>query len=284
MRAAEFDERTNPSAVLYHAPRRTAAAEGSSIRPAPERLSRGERRTPPLTEPVPPAPKEEPIGAPGPGAVRMSALGIAARFIAVAGAGIGVAVIVAFSLQEPRREDRAPLAAAPPAKPVQTVTFKSQDRFGGDSAPATTGAPLREAAHEVYDEAQAAAAPLPPAIASWTALPPAQLPAGWSPDAPMPVEAAAPAVQTDGMEHHDAPPVQAAAMEHHEGPAAQADAVEHHDAPGRPPAHVRRHHRVAHAAQPPPQPADTREEKTEAPVKPVDNSLRSVLDKMFRPD
>ena len=95
MRAAEFDERTNPSAVLYYAPRRGAAAAGSSIKPVLERLSCGERRTRPLTEPVPPAPKEEPIGAPGPGAVRMSALEIAARFFAVAGAGIGIAVIVA---------------------------------------------------------------------------------------------------------------------------------------------------------------------------------------------
>jgi hypothetical protein len=283
MRAAEFDERTNPSAVLYYAPRRGAAAAGSSIKPVLERLSRGERRTRPLTEPVPPAPKEEPIGAPGPGAVRMSALEIAARFFAVAGAGIGIAVIVAFSLQEPRREDRAPLAAAPLAKPVQTVTFKSQDRFGGDTAPATTGAPLRGAAHEVYDEAQAAAAPLPPALASWTALPPARLPAGWSHDAPMPVEAAAPMAQADAVEHHDAPAAQANAVEHREA-AAQANAAEHHDAPARPPAHVRRHPRVAHAARPPPQPADTPEEKTEAPVKPVDNSLRSVLDKMFRPD
>ena len=201
----------------------------------------------------------------------------------MAGAGIGIAVIVAFSLQEPRREDRAPLAAAPLAKPVQTVTFKSQDKFGADTAPATTGAPLRGAAHEVYDEAQAAAAPLPPALASWTALPPARLPAGWSPDAPMPVEAAAPMAQADAVEHHDAPAAQANAVEHREA-AAQANAAEHHDAPARPPAHVRRHPRVAHAARPPPQPADTPEEKTEAPVKPVDNSLRSVLDKMFRPD
>ena len=38
MRAAEFDERTNPSAVLYYAARRAAAAEGSSIKPVPERL------------------------------------------------------------------------------------------------------------------------------------------------------------------------------------------------------------------------------------------------------
>ena len=225
---------------------------------------------------MPPAPKEEPIGAPGPGAVRMSALAIATRFAAVAGASIGVAVIVAFSLQEPRREDRAPLAAAAPAKPVQTVTFKSQDRFGGDTALATTGAP-RAAAHEVYDEAQAAAGPLPPALASWAVLPPARLPAGWSPDAPMPVEAAAPAAQADAVAHHDVPPAQAVAVEHHDAPAAQADAVEHHDAPAaqanaaehhdapvRPPAHVRRHHRVAHAAQPQQQPADTPDEKTEA--------------------
>jgi hypothetical protein len=89
--------------------------------------------------------------------------------------------------------------------------------------------------------------------------------------------------QADAVEHHDAPAAQANAVEHREA-AAQANAAEHHDAPARPPAHVRRHPRVAHAARPPPQPADTPEEKTEAPVKPVDNSLRSVLDKMFRPD
>jgi hypothetical protein len=99
----------------------------------------------------------------------------------------------------------------------------------------------------------------------------------------MPVEAAAPMAQADAVEHHDAPAAQANAVEHREA-APQANAAEHHDAPARPPAHVRRHPRVAHAARPPPQPADTPEEKTEAPVKPVDNSLRSVLGKMFRPD
>ena len=146
MRAAEFDERTNPSAVLYYAPRRTAAAEGSSIRPAPERLSRGERRTRPLTEPVPPAPKEEPIGAPGPGAVRMSALGIAARFIAVAGAGIGVAVIVAFSLQEPATcSENATMTATPmpaPATAIKRAAMPSAliRTAPGPGAPIGTGA------------------------------------------------------------------------------------------------------------------------------------------------
>jgi hypothetical protein len=151
------------------------------------------------------------------------------------------------------------------------VTFKAQDRFGGDAAPATTGAPLRAAAHEVNDEAQAAGAPLAPTVASWAALPRARLPEGWSPDAPIPAEAGAPVAQADAVAHAGAP-------------AAQAKAAQQHDAPARRRAHVRRHHRAAHAPQPQEQPADTPDEKTEAVPQPVDNSLRSVLDKMFRPD
>src|SRR5215831_12689370 len=273
MRAADldqrFDERTNPSTALYYAPRRRAADDTDSIKPLLERLSRGDRRARTLVEEVPLAPYEETINAVDTGAARARArtLAIAVRCAAVAGVGVGLAAVAAFVLHDPPRADRAPLAAALPAKSVQTVSYKSQERMQKDPAPMpvaqTHGGPLLDAANGVVPGAQAAGdAPLPGALASWAIAPPALPPARWG-------EARQSA--------HDAVAVQAPPV----APKDEAVAPEAAEHPAEKPHrhHARIHrHRHAAAAQPE-QTAEAPEEKTEAAAKPVDNSLRSVLDK-----
>ncbi|HEX5211251.1 MAG TPA: hypothetical protein VFW22_05910 [Pseudolabrys sp.] len=278
MRAAELDqgsdERTNPSTVMYYAPRRRIAADGASIRPVLERLSRGDRRAH-LVEAVPPAPAEEPIGVVDTAAARARALAIAVRCAAVTGVGVGLAAVVAFMLHNPQRQDRAPLATTLPAKSVQTVSYKSQERIDKDGAslPAvqTHDEPLREAANGVVPGSREAGdAPLPAAFASWAMAPPALPPARWSEAEQSARDAAVAAVEPAAAQ---AEPVAPEPAEH--------PAVKPHRH------HARSHrHRHAAAAQPE-QTAEAPEapgEKTEAVPKPVDNSLRSVLDKMFRPD
>lgn len=265
---SDLDERANPSTAMYYAPRRRIAAEGASIRPVLERLSRGDRRAR-LVEAVPLAPAEEPIGVVDSAAARARMLAIAVRCAAVTGVGVALAAVVGFMLHDPLREDRAPLASALPAKSVQTVSYKSQERMQKDPAPLpaaeTRDGPLFDAANGVVPGAQAAGdAPLPGALASWAMAPPALPPARWGEAQQSARDAVAPEAQPVAVQ-------------------VQPEAAE-------PPAekphryHARSHrHRHAAAAQPE-QTASAPEEKTEAVPQPVDNSLRSVLDKMFRPD
>ena len=278
MRAADLnldfdqglDERVNPSTIMYYAPRRRFAAEGGSIRPVLERLNRGDRRAR-LVEPVPPAPAEEPIGVVDTAAARARAIAIAVRCAAVAGVGVGLAAVVAFMLHDPQRQDRAQLAAALPAKSVQTVSYKSQERIDEAAPPLAQmhDDPLREAANGVVPGSQAAAdAPLPVALISWAMAPPALPPARWGEAEQSARDAVVPQVQPA------APQVEPVAAETVEHPAAKPH---HHRV------RVHRHRHTAAAAQPV-QTAEAPDQQTEAVPKPVDNSLRSVLDKMFRPD
>ena len=260
MRAADLNERNNPSAVLYYAPRRRAAADGSTIGPILERLSRGDRRARTLVEEVPLAPLDEPIGAPDVAAVRARALAIAARFVAVTGVGVGAAVALAFALQDPQRSDRAPLAMALLANPVQTVSYKLQARMTDDAArlaPAQSE-PLHAAANEIVAGPQEAGdAPLPAALASYAMAPPALPPARWSVPEQISHDIIVPDVAPEHADH-------AAAPAHH---------------------HHARIHRHRHAAAAQPQQADNApQEKADAAPPPVDNSLSSVLHKMFKPD
>ena len=287
MSAVELDDRRDPSSVLYYAPRQRrqqrAAAGEPSILPILERLRRAEG-VHPFVEPVPLIPGDEPIGAPDAAAARKGALLIAARFAAVTGLCIGAAVIVAFSLQEPQseeprpqREDRAALPAAPLPKPVQTVTFKAQARHGDETAviaaaplPAAEARsqPRRESAQNAIDGGQLEnTAALPAPLMSWAAAPTALSSAGWSAAGQNSFDKAEPAAQFNALE-------QAKEPEH----------PVHHTASSRRSHHARRRHRVAAAAAQPKQPAEQTDAQADAAPPPVDNSLRSVLHKIFRPD
>jgi hypothetical protein len=159
---------------------------------------------------------------------------------------------------------------------VQTVSYKSQDRLGDNFAalPAlqTHGEPLRAAALAVVDPMQATDdGALPTALAAWAMVPPALPPARWSAAEQPARDAVVPAVQPVAPEAQPvAPQAQPVAPEAAEHPAVAPR--EHHA----------RAHRRRHAAVQPQQPPDTPE--TESVPAPVNNSLRSVLDKMFRPD
>ena len=291
MSAVEMDDRGNPSSVLYYAPRRQRqqrpSADESSILPILEKLRRTEGARP-FVDPVPLIPSDEPIGAPDAAAARRRALLIAACFVVVTGLCVGAAVIVAFSLQEPQREeqtpqreDRAALPATQLPKPVQTVTFKSLARHGDETASVvaapllaaeTRGQPLsesaQEAAQETTDGRQAentAAWPAP--LTSWAATPTPLSAAGWSAVEQNSFDKTEPAAEFNAMEQAKEP----------EHPA-------RHAASARRPHHGRRRHHVAGAAVQPKQPAGQKDAQANAAPPPVDNSLRSVLHKIFRPD
>jgi hypothetical protein len=290
MSAVELDDRRDPSSLLYYAPRqprrarqqRVATGE-SSILPILEKLRRTEGARP-FVEPVPLIPSDEPVGTPDAAAAHKRALLIAARFAAVTGLCIGAAVIVAFSLQEPqseeqtpRREDRAALPAAQLPTPVQTVTFKAQARHGDETAavaaappPAaeTRSEPWRESAQNVIGGGQLEnTAALPAPLTSWAAAPMALSSAGWSAAGQNSVDKAEPAAQFNALER-----------------AMEPEHPVHHTASSRRSHHARRRHRVATAAAQPKHPAEQTDAQANAAPPPVDNSLRSVLHKIFRPD
>lgn len=291
MSAVELDDRRNPSSVLYYAPRRRRqqrpAADESSILPILEKLRRAEGARP-LVEPVPLIPNDEPIGAPDPAAARNRALLIVARFVAVTGLCAGAAVIAAFSLQEPQREeptsqreDRAPLPAAPSPKPVQTVTFNSPARHDDETASVATAPPLvgetrslprrepvQAAAQEAADGRPAeSTTALPAPLTSWAVAPAPLSAAGWSVATQNSFGQAEPAARFNA-------PEQAKEAEH---PVHRAASVRRSH-------HARRRHHVAGAPAQAKQPAEQINAQADAALPPVDNSLRSVLQKMFRPD
>ena len=275
MSAVEIDDRGNPSSVLYYAQRRSRqqrpAADEASILPILEKLRRTEGARP-LVDSVPLIPSDETIGAPD---ARRKALLIAARFAAVTGLCVGAAVVVAFFLQAPQREepapqreDRAALPAAQLPKPVQTVAFKSPAM-----AAETRGQPLRESAQQAAQEAidgrqvdNTAALPAP--LTSWAAAPTALSAAGWSTAEKNSFDETAPAAPISAVERAKEPkhPVRHAASvrrSHHRWP---------------------HHHATAAAAQQFKQPAGQTDAQANVAPPPADNSLRSVLQKMFRPD
>jgi hypothetical protein len=286
MSAVELDDRRNPSSVLYYAPRRRRqqrpAIDESSILPILEKLRRAEGARP-LVEPVPLIPSDEPIGAPDPAAARNRVLLIAARFVVVTGLCVGAAVIAAFSLQEPQREeptpqreDRAALPAAPLPTSVQTVAFKSPAQHGDETASVaaapplageTTGQPLRQSVRAAAQGAVENTPALPAPLTSWAAAPAPLSAAGWSVAAQNSFDKAEPAARFNA-------PEQAKEPEHPLHSAASARRSHH----------VRRRHRVAGAAAQAKQPVEQTDAQANAAPPPVDNSLRSVLQKMFRPD
>ena len=291
MSAVELDDRRNPSSVLYYAPRwrrqQRQAADELSILPILEKLRRAEGARP-LVDSVPLIPSDEPIGAPDPAAARNRALLIAARFVAVTGLCVGAAVIAAFSLQEPQREeptpqreDRAPLPAAPLPKPVQTVAFNSPARHGDETASVaaapplvgeTRSLPLREpvqaAAQEAADGRPAEnTAALPASLTSWAAALAPLSAAGWSVAAQNSFDETEPAAPINAVE--------------------QRQRAEASRAPRRVCAPVSSPMAASPWAAPAAQakhPAEQTDAQANAAPRPVDNSLRSVLQKMFRPD
>lgn len=292
MSAVELDDGRNPSSVLYYAPRwrrqQRPSADESSILPILEKLRRMEGARP-LVDSVPLMPSDEPIGVLDAAASRKRALLIAARFVAVTGLCIGAAVIVAFSLQEPQseeqapqREDRGALPATQLPKTVQTVTFKSPARHGDETASVaaappvageTRGQPLRESAQEAIQETTDGrqvenTAALPAPLTSWAAAPTPLSAAGWSP------------AERNSFDKAEPPPPPVSKLEQAEEPRHPV----HHAASARRSHHGRRRHRVTAAAVQPKQPAEQTDAQASAAPPPVDNSLRSVLHKIFSPD
>jgi hypothetical protein len=241
---------------------------------------------------VPLIPSDEPIGAPDPAAARNRALLIAARFVAVTGLCVGAAIIAALSLREPQREepmpqreDRAALPAVPVPKPVQTVAFKSPARHGDETASVATapplaeetaGQPLRQSVQAAVQEAgdgrpaentTARRAPL----TSWAAAAAPLSAAGWSVTAQNSFDEVEPVVRFN-------------APEQAQDQTKEPEHPVHRAASARRSHHAQRLHRVAGTAARTRQPAEQADAQANAALPPVDNSLRSVLQKMFRPD
>ncbi|HTT46816.1 MAG TPA: hypothetical protein VMG39_02325 [Pseudolabrys sp.] len=257
MSALEWNDRGNPDTAWSFVPRRRRAVPAeATIRPVLERLRRAERgdSMPILRE----APSIAPAILPGAAPAGKSFLSIAARFAAAAGVCSGLAV-VAISPLGPQREDRAPVAPAPWSKPVQTISYKLQDRFG-DAAPAlpsaaeTQGQPLRDGAGEVTGSLRAdGEGALPAPLQLWATVPPVLVAAGWGADAQAAFDEATP-------KSGDIAPKEAA--EH------RAHAARHHWRFRR---HVARSHADQAAAKPDARPAAAA----------ADNSLGAALHRLF---